>query len=485
MSQHPIQALALDQQQSCAMQKVTKANRLIDGLVAHNTLTPEGRDWLKLALDPFHDLDKSVAGYPDADTSMTVVSCYQGAVDVAKPVSVTTSTWDAHIFTLPLASLGAGVNFDEAALDPAGNHYTVPVAYGTTARDLINIEINNTGSPLYPTTSLQVLSATRTSTHYTPSATAFESGSSRIIGMALEVVDTSAEINKQGAVTVYRMPQMPSTGQYFWTDTAAVANSTRDEVTMRSPPSTVADALKLVGSRQWEAPKGCYALCTQSTVANPLMTPVPKPVSIVPGPGHGVDAETDHMTILGGALVSPATVSRKTVFPLNTTGIMMTGLHANGTFRLKYKVYVEFAPQPWQPDLATLATPSAPYDPIALEAYSKVLAQLPVGVEASQNGFGDWFRGLADIVSTIALPVSAALTPFFPAAPIVGAAAYGVSKAIKAVVPADKPRRPPTTNAAQRGQKADDGLYPKTKVPSNSSSMAVAYRPTRRGKSVF
>ena len=66
------------------MQNVRKASRVIEEMVSKHTLTSAGRDWLVLALDPFHDLEKSVAGYPDADSSMTVVSCYQGAIDLSK-----------------------------------------------------------------------------------------------------------------------------------------------------------------------------------------------------------------------------------------------------------------------------------------------------------------------------------------------------------------------------------------------------------------
>ena len=47
----------------------------LTSLVDHHQITEDGKEWLTLALDPFHDYNKQVAGYPDADASHTVVSC--------------------------------------------------------------------------------------------------------------------------------------------------------------------------------------------------------------------------------------------------------------------------------------------------------------------------------------------------------------------------------------------------------------------------
>lgn len=436
------------------MQKVSKAESKIDQLVSRRTLTSEGRDWLVTALDPFHDLDHQVAGYPDADSTHTTVSCYQYAVDVGKPASVTTATWDAHVFSMPFSNVdGTPIQFVGGTLQAEHTYETVAAAPPHVNLGMVNIRMENTGLPLFPTTLAEAASVTAAE-DFVQLNHQFDGTVTRIIGMAMEVVDTTADVYKQGSVTVYRLPQNARAQTISCYDAANATLSLRaGEMAYRAPPSSAANALKLVGSRQWAARDGCYALVTQNTVSNPLgsnqssfvrvengaLSTVASAVYLSPGDPHG------HLVPAppAAAILSPAEMVQ--LMPLNTTGIMLCGLNANSTFRLKVKMIVESAPAPWQSDLVVLASPSAPYDPVALEAYSKALSSLPVGVPASENGLGDWFAGLADIVSKIALPVSTALTPFFPMAPVVGGAVGSAAGFFKNMI---------------AGQKKNDALYP-------------------------
>jgi len=68
--------------------------------ILEKNLSADGRDWLTLAVDPFHDLLHPIAGYPDADSSHTVVSCYQYSLDISKPPAAA-GNWDLHIMTNP------------------------------------------------------------------------------------------------------------------------------------------------------------------------------------------------------------------------------------------------------------------------------------------------------------------------------------------------------------------------------------------------
>lgn len=87
---------------SLTMQKRNKqrtnygnAKDFLQSLADNHKITQDGKEWLTLALDPFHDYNKQVAGYPDADGSQTVVSCYQYQTDVS---SVGGANWDCHIY---------------------------------------------------------------------------------------------------------------------------------------------------------------------------------------------------------------------------------------------------------------------------------------------------------------------------------------------------------------------------------------------------
>lgn len=434
------------------MKKVSRATALIEKLVENRTLTPEGRDWLVLSLDPFHDLDHTAAGYPDADSTHTVVSCFQSAVDVSKPANITTATWDAHVYTMPFSNAdGGNVGMLPADIPASASQATRNIAGVNRPYNFVNVLTNDSGQSLYPVTDAEEIAATLTQSAYNPAGTALNGTASRIIGMAIEIVDTTADVYKQGAVTCYRLPQMPSANTRVYTDLIAAYTGVRDCcTTYRAPPSTVAQALKLVGSRQWDARQGCYSLVTQSTVDNPMHVSSVSRVDVVPGNGRSCVGMFDYCAP-PVANVPPAasilTSEMKNRMPLNTTGIMLTGLNALSTFRLKIKMYVETAPQPWQPDLVVLASPSAPFDPVALEAYSKTLSTMPVGVPASENGLGDWFAGIADVLSKVALPVSMALTPFAgPAAPMIGAGIAGLAGGVRQMF---------------AGQKSNDALYPK------------------------
>lgn len=434
------------------MKKVSRAVGLIDKMVANKTLTPEGRDWLITALDPFHDLDHQVAGYPDADSSQTTVSVYQYATDVAKPGNITTATWDAHIFTLPFTTAnGAAMGLNDGLIDATRTEVELEAAPASINFNMVNVMTNNANSSLFPTTHAEATAPTLGMINL-PLNDQFNGTNSRIIGMAVEVVDTTAEVYKQGSLTVYKLPQNKCMSDLYMVGPVRVFERSPTAV-YRTPPPTVADALKLVGSRQWAARDGCYSLVTQSTVDNPLNPNEARWITMWTGARIGaahyaLHSPPSHHGLAANAPPIPSAASPAyslQMVPFNSTGIMLCGLNAASTFRVKVKMIVESAPAPWQSDLVVLASPSAPYDPIALEAYSKTLASLPVGVPASENGLGDWFAGLADIVSKIALPVSTALTPFFPLAPVVGAGVGVVSNWAKQVA---------------QGQKKNDAVYP-------------------------
>lgn len=458
------------------MKKVSRAATTIDKMVGNHTLTSDGRDWLTLSLDPFHDLEHAAAGYPDADSTHTVVSCYQGAYDLARPAVVPDgNAWDAHVFSLPMtAQNSTSLTFWSALNHPAGNYLRLDAAGpGTMQLDMINIITNASGLPLFPANKAERVAGQMTVTPIQPT-NVHRSRATRVIGAAIEVVDTTADIYKQGALTCYRMPQFAASSTSILDSqvVGALWIGARDSGnSFRAPPASVAAALKLVGSRQWAAREGCYSLITQNNVANPLTNAAPYRADIKMGPVDAPECWVDYsQPIAANATPMPSMLSTegKQFFPNNTTGIMMTGLNSNATFRIKYKIYVEVAPQPWDADLVVLATPSAAYDPTALEAYSKALTVLPVGVPACENGLGDWFAGLADVLSKVALPISAALTPVFgPGALAVGAGVGSVSAAVR---------------SALAGQKKNDALYPDEKGRLSGPSTLKAAKPANKPK---
>lgn len=387
-------------------------SQVIQKLVGNNTITTEGKEWLTLALDPFHDYDHQVSGYPDADTDATVVTNYQFGVDVSRPAGLAADAlWDAHIFTLPILRQAAAtpeflnVNGDGRSLSIVGQ--------STGSLNMVNVYKTASGNPLFP----QDIAASANMAGYpvTSPSNTYPYMTQRLIGAGIEIVDTTAVIYKQGALVCYKQAQEPALVSVNHDGSVSDFVSTMYRV--KAPPNTVAQALLLTGSRQWDAKMGCYSVLTQSKVENPMQTVGNLGVFVVsPAVINSSGFGTVPSVTTGGQVYENCAI-----VPFNTSGIILTGLNYNATFRLKIRLYFEVAPSFVESALTPLATPSAPYDPAVLEAYSKVLSSLPVGVMARDNAMGDWWRSILRALSEVALPVSMALTPIFgPNAPLVG-----------------------------------------------------------------
>jgi hypothetical protein len=69
-------------------------------------------------------------------------------------------------------------------------------------------------------------------------------------------------------------------------------------------------------------------------------------------------------------------------------------------------MYIETFPSINDPGILVLATPSAQYDPVALEIFSRALTCMPIGVPLADNFFGDWFTGVVESVTDYLTPVA-------------------------------------------------------------------------------
>jgi len=85
------------------LRDVVRAKDPMRGLCQERLITPEACDWLKFALDPFHDqqLD-NLRGYPDVATEPTVVVKIRQAITVSAPPGLEEgATWDCHMVLSP------------------------------------------------------------------------------------------------------------------------------------------------------------------------------------------------------------------------------------------------------------------------------------------------------------------------------------------------------------------------------------------------
>jgi len=410
---------------SLAMQK----KQYLDSLVEKKQLTADGRDWLTLALDPFHDYNHQVAGYPDADCSQTVVSCYQYQYDLSAPAGQTVN-WDAHIYN---GCVGKADSLTVQTLD-ANWAYMIdadPAQPATWKHAPLVIQVQPIpGAPFSPADP-----ATTNPTVYTLPPidnTDVTSGITRVIGMGFEIHNTTADIYKQGTATCYRMPQMGSqyqmrTGNHTQTMVGSVVGEMR-----RQPPGTVAQANMLKGTRTWSAAEGAYCTCLQNSVHNPLKQLESQQYLYIsksaPDANSTVVTASAYDT-LGADAVAPnasvITFEPNQSIPFDVTGVFLTGLSKESTLTIKLKIYVERAPTWYDSALSVLASPSAGYDVKALELYAMAANQLPPGVKVNENSAGDWWRAVVSIIKNAAPAIGMALNPVLPGAQYIG---QGVGK---------------------------------------------------------
>jgi hypothetical protein len=106
--------------------------------------------------------------------------------------------------------------------------------------------------------------------------------------------------------------------------------------------------------------------------------------------------------------------------PFDTSGVHFTGLSYTTTLTVNVRWLIERIPGPNEADLVVLATPSASYDSLALELYTRCVNDMPPGVMLSENPLGEWFRDALSKVSDWAPKVGNALGTFIPGASIIG-----------------------------------------------------------------
>lgn len=398
-------------------------------MVGQRQLTDDGARWLTLATDPFHDWNVPIAGYPDADCSNTVVQCYQYQADVAAPAAV---TWDAHVYVNQVVGDVFEMEYKMANAD-----VSQLIGASGNMTGVLKITTCNSGQLLAPVAAAAYAPTNGTYTSL-GSYSDLVTPSSRVIGMGFEVINTSAEIYKQGTITAYKMPQSFSQSCILTENNATTAAGITPILAIREAPSTPAIASNLHGTVAWEAAKGAYCVCTQQTVENPITGVFRQPVARLEK-GVFASGEYYHGTNLTYAPVAtPAnvynSVSQKAV-PFNTHGVMVTGLNANSTLRIRLRVYVERAPGcgTVEQALAVLATPSAGYDSAALKVYSEVAAKMPVAVPVEMNAWGDWWKVISGLIRTVAVPVGTFLGG--PTGGVIGGGLAAAANALQQFAP--------------------------------------------------
>jgi len=257
----------------------------------------------------------------------------------------------------------------------------------------------------------------------------------RLIGSGVEINNTTAELYRQGTVTVGRIPQRHSelNTLNYRVALPGVDNIEFNPVSAdfcEKWPMFLADLMLISGTRQWAAEQGCYLVEAFAGQDNPPMNPdiatpvIPDdylgwlnpPDNIYPMWAAAIEVDTDlDLRYLATVMHRAGTHSACALF---------TGLSEQTTMTLTWNAYIETFPDYSDPSIAVLARPSCVYDSVALHILSECLSDLPVGVAANENPFGEWFTRIVSEVANMASPFLAAI-PGYGAPLAAGAAAVG------------------------------------------------------------
>jgi len=399
-------------------------------LVGQNVsgLTRDGKEWLTMALDPFHDTPLHPSGFPDQRSAPSIVFIHREQQTIRAPTSVGTSNWDVNIFTSPFDAMSTGNLFSAKAIDGLsvviGNqaitgmktknigflnwHSGVADTANPPSNAGLGFTPDNTASSgsrqigcFYAPTGALDLSASPSTAQ----------GAWRMIGLAFEVTNTTAPLYTSGAVTCYRtgwakepisvtsIVNIPTATPYTFYQ-SSIFNAAF------GVPENYNVASALPNSQTWSAGEGCYVVAGMEGNELPYQGLVPSNPAIMVQPSSAVEANnnfvlwtTDGYPSQPGGSYIGGNINNMTILANNfgVSGAYFTGLSPQTTLCITVKSIYEMVPNPYTGNV-DLVTPSAVYDPEALKLYSKIVDNLPPGVPVSWNSSGHWYDGILDVV---------------------------------------------------------------------------------------
>jgi hypothetical protein len=345
-------------------------------MLTNNVITDDGLNWLTLATDPFHDTAIRPCGYPDINSSSTIVQCFTFTTNVAAPVSAGTAPWDAHVFLLPLSALEANTQSSNQAFlnmygykTNGGQVTSIASSPGLYAGyNVLTMPTGQDWQSLTPPGPIVTYPAVR----YPPTA---NGGQFRMVAAGFEVVNTTPDLYRGGAVTVFRSPSRIDMNQLMYLNSAGAAALPMTTNQGFLPPSTQANAQLYPTTKTWGAEEGCYSVATISSDRCAFMdASMNCPAFLTPPSNSQLTAGTSLPCFTYGPFIAaqgagPSATTAQ-ILPFDVHGAMFVGLNTNSTLQVTTRYYIERIPTFSEPDLLVLSRPPTPYDPMARELYS-------------------------------------------------------------------------------------------------------------------
>jgi len=383
---------------------LTQDERRFRGFAAKTGMTAAGIAYAEIATDPFHDdAVKDLKGYPDMNSMNSVVMCLPQSMTVTKPGALGAGNWSAHIVMSPMP---------ESRSYSLGGGSTGGICYDNVFRC-------QTSDATYTLGGVQCFAALTNTGQVDPYSDIVAgsmscppedlSGIVRVIGAAIEIIDSTAQLYKQGVVYAYCLPnsQMDPETYYFQQSTGSPPSITGYGVgsfqSLTRYVTNTADIEKLRGTLSWESKEGVYIVQRPNDIKN---------VAEQPSQVHPIFAlfdKSNNTPYTGGYIMPTASVvpddsaslsiHPQVLPPFHTMGAYFSGLSDQASLTIKWRLIIERMPVSGA--LQLVATPTPGFDPLVMETISQVFGQLPVAVPVSENPEGEWFSRVVSAVKDI------------------------------------------------------------------------------------
>jgi hypothetical protein len=445
----------------------SRARQILNKLVEGKVLTPEGLAWLTIAVDPWHDTAvKGMNGMPDQGIGKSVTFQVVQEYQISKansPTPLPPGNWSVRIGNFPWLTtqeLKPGLFYGELVTQgppsTAGLGVPVQVNYAQDGVDFADLAVTGTANA-------QGCSVPEE----------FLQGVTKVCGMGIEVINTTAILNKQGLMSCARMvqPDVESYTSYVSLSVPANAWAVKSMTPFRTLPKNLTELALYPGFAQEEAKDGYYA---------PVLFkfdrfshyPAPYGTLLLDDDPHAGTFDTSNpITCYSSNLTQIVVPGNTTPFytarqlPLyygcDSNVVLFTGLSEETTLNLRVRWILERFPSDQEKQILVIATPSAVYDPVALEIYSRAVQMLPSGVPFTENPGGEWWKTMLAAIGKVAGPMLGMLPT-----PIGKALGSAVSMGVRALedtyseetkISREKRAASRATAAAKRNEKKVNG----------------------------
>lgn len=362
-------------------------------LERYGMLSDPAKAWLTAVLDPFHDYQfDRIAGFPSIGSMPSVVQVLTKNYTVSKPAGAAAGAWQCSVFYTGLTggALTAGTS-------RANDEHKTSYVHGAALAKMVG-----------PVTVMAESSLMEMIPDYTVATMADNPVSTspyRVIGVGIEVHNTTAPLYKGGVVTVALLPPWTRDGDdvvYYDTGASPYADRWVRTDYLGGIPVSDAQLRAIPSSRTWDASDGVYMVprMYETPIVNSYWEDKNNLIEFQ-STGQRYFHTQPQVSVVTSMVSNYPAFQSHSISGFTPMMALFSGLSDQTTLTITCKTIVESFPIPSNP-LAPLATPGCPFDADAMRAYSAISAEAPYAVKVGQNAAGDFFKSIIQVARVAA-----------------------------------------------------------------------------------